>query len=306
MKRRTFITNISLFGGALFGPVQLLGASLPHFTEGIFPFKVGKFKCYSILDGIWPYASLELLFHGAPTAVLNQKAKEFNLTPTNIKVSLHFLLIDTGEELLLVDTGAGDMAKEQGDQAGRLRHKLMEMGIDPNDIKKVVISHQHFDHFGGVCNENGEIRYPNATFYMDRKEYESLKEASGWEAQRLKSIEEKLETTQDGQEISKGIKVLKAYGHTPGHIHLMIRSDGEEMLYVGDTFGHELHFEYPDWAMSHEYSKENAVQVRKETLNRAVKENLILFSCHLPFPGIGKVKRKGESFKWIPTSSNKG
>ena len=103
-----------------------------------------------------------------------------------------------------------------------------------------------------------------------------------------------------GDELLPGVHTIAAGGHTPGHTALLLESGGERLLCVGDTFYDPLQLTHPDWATPWDLDRPSSVASRRNILEWAADERLLIHAYHLPFPGLGTVGRRGASFTWHP------
>src|SRR6187551_2503312 len=93
----------------------------------------------------------------------------------SLLVEIQPFIIITSKDILLLDTGLGFVRKDSfGEKNGQLQiHKnLANAGISPSDITKVLLTHLHKDHAGGVSmgKSNEHLSFSNATFYLQEKE----------------------------------------------------------------------------------------------------------------------------------------
>jgi glyoxylase-like metal-dependent hydrolase (beta-lactamase superfamily II) len=95
-----------------------------------------------------------------------------------------------------------------------------------------------------------------------------------------------------------GITVVNADGHTPGQIALAIHSGKEHLLYASDAFLHPLHIEHLDWRTNYDLDHEKAKSSRGKLLDLAYKENMLVNAFHFDFPGLGRVDKYYENWKW--------
>ena len=98
-----------------------------------------------------------------------------------------------------------------------------------------------------------------------------------------------------------GVTAVPAPGHTPGHLAIVIESEGEKLLNMGDAAVHPLHLEQPEWENGFDLDPQPAASTRRGLLNRAVAEDMRLMAFHFPFPSVGRVAARQEGgWEWSP------
>ena len=285
----------------------------------IYHFKVGAFECMAVSDGTHTYAPptfpppATLLFANAPSEHLEHTLREHSLEPEQWVewVSPYIcLVVNTGEQWVLVDTGAGGLAPT----TGRLLQNLQAEGIAPGDIGTVVLTHGHPDHIGGNTDAQGKLAFPNARYAMWKEEWdfwtsgqaeatldEHVKEVlMGFARKNLPPIESRLELVDHEKDIVPGIRGVAAPGHTPGHMALVISWGDERLLCISDAVLHPIHLEQPEWHAVVDFAPDEVVATRRQLLNRAATEKALVLAFHFPFPGLGHVVQRGEAWQWQP------
>lgn len=269
--------------------------------------QLGQFEVLVLADAAFP-GSPALFALNAPEAELAAAMADQGLPPDGtFDVSVHPLLVEADGQRILLDTGLGAQ--------GNLLNALSAEGIAPGDIDIVVITHMHFDHFGGALDASGAPTFPNARYLIGGEERAfwaagpSLGELAVPAEQNdqsrqgalaaLAAMEDVLEEIAPGDEIAPGITAIDAKGHTPGHLAVEINSDGEGMLHLVDGVHVPfLHLEHPDWFMRADNWPAWSLTNRKLLLDRAADENLLVATYHFPFPGIGRVTKDEVGWIW--------
>ena len=277
-------------------------------VPGYYRFMVGNYEVTSIYDG---YSNLPLdTYKGIDAANaeaiikkeyshISGSGKDFRL-----KISVNTFLINTGKDLILVDTGSGNSA---GPTMGAVKKNIEMAGYKPEDITKIIFTHLHPDHVGGLA-EGGKPVYPNAVIYANEKEMDFWINNSGFKKE-FKDIlntyknNKKYKALKDGTEIVPGIKGVLLPGHTIAHMGYEITSNGQKLLIWGDiTHGYEVQFANPDVTTAYDYDQNQAKETRKALMKKVSDEGTMTAGSHLPFPGLGHVapNADGKGYRWIP------
>lgn len=275
-------------------------------------FKVGSFECIAVSDGTFAYPD-HSFFVNVSRERLEQVLREHNIQPGVITVPWTCLFIDTGKHRVLVDTGAGVGSVPS---AGKLLPNLQTESIKSMDIDTVILTHGHPDHIGGNTDTEGKPAFSSARYVMWRDEWEfwtsepnlaQLKVAEDirqlmlmFARKNLPPIQGQVDLVDRDTDIIPGIQAIAAPGHTQGHMALSISSGGEQLLYISDAILHPIHLEYPDWYPVFDLVPEQAKITRRQLVERAVAEKVLMMAFHFPFPGLGYVIRKEEGWEWQP------
>lgn len=213
-----------------------------------------------------------------------------------VPASVNVFLLKKGKELILIDTGKGHYRKSN------LRKHLNTLGIKPEAITAILITHMHQDHVGGLLTTEGKMAFPNATVYINQKEkkfWDTLANQPPLNSLIQGAYGDKIKTFEDNDTLVAGIQARNATGHTIG---MTFFADGNNW-FIGDLLhGALLQFPHPTLNADYDMNKELARQTRARILLVAAQKNATLFGGHIPFPGCGTVKTpdKGEHFEFTP------
>ncbi|HEX9915380.1 MAG TPA: MBL fold metallo-hydrolase [Candidatus Bathyarchaeia archaeon] len=270
-------------------------------------FNVGAFECHILYDGARSVRAMtddppeKFIFGDAPEEKLRRCLQAYGGFSSSTVIPFNYLLVNDGDHYILVDAGCGDRAeneKHPHEPAGLLTRSLSDVGVSAQDIETVIVSHRHWDHFGGVLS-GGEVAFPNAEIVMSRREAEHVRGAvKGWALDYLNIIEDRLRLVGDAATIGRGITVRSAPGHTPGMMVVEVASGGEALLYTSDIIIHQAHVEHTDWIPSFEYDPKAATASRTRLVEESSRRNMLLFVPHIPGV-LGRVEHSQAGYRWV-------
>jgi glyoxylase-like metal-dependent hydrolase (beta-lactamase superfamily II) len=296
-----FLTFAAVFGTSFIMP------------EGSHRFQAGSITCTVLADGYCSYPT-PWFFPNADPGRLMRALEERRQPLESVLSPYACMLIQTGRRVMLVDAGAGESSATSGAILARLE---ME-GVRPKDVDTVILTHAHPDHIGGAVDLRGRPAFPNARHVLSEMEFEfwsgtqaglrnlALPEEVGKSMAAtarhcLHALRFQLETVTPEAEIAPGVRLLAAPGHTPGHLAVLIASDGRKLLNVGDAATHPLHLEHPEWENGFDLDGPRAMATRRELLGRAAAEDMRVMAFHFPFPSVGRIAARPEGgWVWSP------
>lgn len=198
-----------------------------------------------------------------------------------------------GENAALFDAGLHD---------GHIASELMKNGIKPEDVKVIMITHLHPDHFGGLIDDEGKAEFPNAELYVSRVERDYWVEDVKSDAviETLKQYEKRTHLFMFGDEVAEGVRAIDTAGHTPGHVSYLIEAGDEKLLVAGDIMHfQQIQMPVPDVAVRYDVDPVKAIQSRKFILDYAAWKKIPIAGMHITPPGIMNVKKSetGEGYE---------
>lgn len=271
-------------------------------TDGVYQFSLGAFRCTVICDGEETWETVPeawITFANASRAEVTEARRAYTQATSDpsAEVSMNILLIDTGSQLVLVDTGCGPHPAKPHN--GKLLERLDAIDIAPADIDVVINTHAHWDHVEGNTDGHGNPTFLNARYVMSEVEWASHVAApTEIDTAQLLSIAGRFDRIAMNAEIVPGIRAMPASGHSPGQITLLIESNGTGLLHAADTFHHPIELMHSEWFFAFESDPVATVRTRRELCNLAAREHLLVLPYHLPFPGLGHIAVDGDHWRW--------
>jgi glyoxylase-like metal-dependent hydrolase (beta-lactamase superfamily II) len=286
----------------------IVSLGLPAAAAAPHRFRHGEFELIVVSDGhlVLPTSFLAPEAPPGERAALlkaaGQDAEQYQ-SPTNIT------LIRKDSELILVDAGSGDRFMPT---AGKLFDNLKDAGIDKASITKVVLTHGHPDHLWGALDDLDDLVLPSAAYHVGATEWEFWHgenatrglpaERAGFVTgarRRFDAIKGRVKMVKPGDDIVTGLRVVDTAGHTQGHVSLEV-AGGAGLIIGSDVLTHPLiSFAHPEWRTTADHVPDQAATTRKTLLDRLVADKTQLIGFHLPYPGVGRVERKGSAYRFV-------
>ena len=183
-------------------------------------------------------------------------------------------------------------------------NKIRTLGVQPEDVHAVFITHLHGDHFGSL-QRDGQAVFPQARIYLSSRELEHFTVTSPNQGaiNALAPYEARIVTFEPGlagttlSEIIPGITPIAAYGHTPGHTVYLVSNGGANLLIIGDLLHVALvQFPVPGISATFDIDPAAAAVTRRQILDFAAANRIPVGGMHIVYPGIGNVSVQGEGF----------
>ncbi len=227
-----------------------------------------------------------------------------------IQLACNCLLIETrgpAARRTIIEVGHGSKyaAKEQamfGIEPGKwLLPTLMEVGIDPETIEDVIVTHLHFDHAGGLTRPEGEwlagdagglsrcvATFPRAVVHVQKQEFADARANFGimnatYREENFAPIDTRNAwRLLDGeQEVVPGVRCLLTRGHTRGHHSILIEGSDRSLLFPGDVMPTAAHLGAP-WNMGYDLLPIDNRESKRRMLTLAAQRDWLIVLDHEP------------------------
>jgi len=278
----------------LLGLIFYAIAANGYADDGIYTLKVGQYEVYILVESERDGNTGILV--GADEAVLKRY-----IPAEGFKHTANAVLIKAPRQNILIDTGTG--------AGGIIVEKIKKLGVQPENVDAVLITHLHGDHFGSL-QKDGAAVFSKAKVYLSakEKEYFTKTQVNQGAVAALAPYGSKVTTFEPGElgkklkEIVPGISPIAAYGHTPGHTVYLIENGKDKLLIIGDLLHIALvQFPVPEISATYDMDQKTAAAVRRQVLDYAAKNKIPVAGMHIVYPGTGSVSVEGSGFKFTPS-----
>ena len=237
----------------------------------------------------------------------SKKERLKHFTNGKAEAGVSAFLLRVGDKTVLFDAGAG----AAGWAPAKLPETLARLGVKPEDIDFVLLTHMHWDHIGGLLQEEKRA-FPKAKVLVTKVEFDSWMALAEKDPSDKSAILVKAVAAAYGADIQyltfdsaplPGVTALDASGHTPGHTAFQLTADGKTLLLVGDLIhAMPLQFALPDECATFDMDKPKAIAARKRIFELAAKNGMQIAGVHFPFANaVGTVKKDKKGWKFERT-----
>ncbi len=229
-----------------------------------------------------------------------------------LKMSIHALVVETPSRRIVVDTGLGN------DKTGRnvptwnnrttpFLETMTAAGFPPDSIDTVLCTHLHVDHVGWNTRLEGDQWVPTfakARYVFGRTEYEYWRD-HGTEPDKAAVFHDSVKPIMDAGKadlvsgdirLCEEITLIPTPGHSPGHLSVHIKSDGEEGLLTGDVAHHPCQMAHLDWSSTADSDPVQSIATRRDLFARFADRPVLVIGGHF---NAGHIQRDGDAFKFV-------
>jgi glyoxylase-like metal-dependent hydrolase (beta-lactamase superfamily II) len=250
---------------------------------------------------------------------------DFATVEGHLRMSIHALLVQTPTMRLIVDTCVGNDKTRAIPDWNKLSTnflgKLEDAGWPRQSIDGVLCTHLHVDHVGwNTMLENGRwvATFPNAKYYMGRAEFEHWSNEMGKTDQHTASafvrammdteatftdsvkpiVDAGLATlVETNAQIAPGIRLIPTPGHTPGHVSVVIESNGERAVITGDMMHHPCQIARPQWSSAFDSDSHASSETRRKFFAEFADTPTLIIGTHFGGPTAGRLVREGNEYR---------
>ncbi|MGQ7594903.1 MBL fold metallo-hydrolase [Streptococcus suis] len=257
------------------------------------------------LRGADKYTDAGTIFGPVPKAVWSR------YYPTNEQGLIHDLtdpiLISYQGKHYLIDTSLG--TEKLSDKLrrnlgviteNRVLESLDQLGLSPEDIDVVLMTHMHNDHAGGLTRlVDGELvpTFPNATIYINDIEWEEVRypnprTRATYLPENWQAIQDQVQTFGSELKLVDGIEMHHTGGHSRGHSIILLKQDGETLIHMADTLLTHAHFN-PLWVAAVDDYPMDSIKAKEKWIKQAYSQGYTFLFYHDPYYALLKFNQDG-------------
>ncbi|ADW72589.1 MULTISPECIES: MBL fold metallo-hydrolase [Rahnella] len=242
----------------------------------------------------------------------------FGADASELMLSTHSWLVQTGTQTVLIDTASGnDKLRPLNLLFNQLKtgwlDNLRATGVEPEDVDVVLLSHLHVDHVGWNTRlENGRWvpTFPNARYLFSEAEYQFYADpnnvrdpsdgifADSVEPVVAAGLDQRIHA--DDATAIPGFAIIRTPGHSHDHFSFAFTSEGETAFFWGDVMHHPLQLARPDWDSVFCEEPAQATASRHKAIEFALSHQATVFTTHFAGSSAGKIRQDARGLSWQP------
>ena len=321
LSRRHALRLLGISGLSLsFAPsLAKSGMAAPSGLAGHYRQQIGALEVYILFDGTLTFPKQAYGVNG-PTDRIDRilNANFLPVGPT-ISIPMNCVVIKSPQGIVLIDAGTG--GKGGVADGGRLVANLEQIGIKPEDVNAVIVTHLHPDHIGGLfvggaATVSNQLVFRRAEHVITKTEWNSLANPGPAIQNRPANIRPFFDTALEsfratlngrvrfvapGDQVIPGVEIVDAPGHTVGHVAVRISSGNQQLLHLVDAVAHHVLGFAPELRLLFDEDATIAASTRTRLFDQVATERTLVMGYHFPWPGLAHIRKTPSGFEWVPT-----
>ena len=229
-----------------------------------------------------------------------------------LRMSVHALLVEAPGLRLVVDTCIGNdkprnLLRRVPLATSFLQH-MADAGWPRDSVDAVVCTHLHVDHVGWNTMKDGDAwvpTFPNARYLIGAAEHAHWTRAGDDDQQEI--LGDSVQPIFDAgladlvamdHRLSPEVRLMPTTGHTPGHVSVVIESEGETAVITGDMMHHPCQVAHPEWLDRFDDDNAAAELTRRAFVEGFADRPVLIIGTHFPAPTAGHIRRDGSGFRF--------
>lgn len=230
-----------------------------------------------------------------------------------LRLNIQSWIVETPTQRIIVDTCIGNDRQNRSVPAWNGRDsdflaRLAEAGYPAESIDTVFCTHLHVDHVGWntrLVDGHWQPTFANARYLFGKAEYDHWA-AHSTEGEYKAVFEDSVQPIVDAgraelidsdHRIGDGISLIPTPGHSPGHLSVLIRSDGAEAVLTGDVAHHPCQMRRLDWSSTADFDPVRSIAARQTLFARFADTPTLLFGGHFD---PGRLVRDADAYRLVP------
>jgi glyoxylase-like metal-dependent hydrolase (beta-lactamase superfamily II) len=224
-----------------------------------------------------------------------------------------FVLRSQGRSVM-IDTCIGADRQREFDVFCNLQSTFLEdleaAGFPHEQITDVLCTHLHFDHVGWntrKVNDRWVPTFPQARYLFGRKEWahwKHLRDTDGYH--HMEHLADSIDPVMDAGlvefidadfKLTDEVSLLPTPGHTPGHVSVLIKSQGQSAVITGDLMHNPIQIAIPGTEARFDMDKSQAARTRCDFVERFSDSSTLVIGSHFSDPTAGHIVRDGKAWK---------
>ena len=229
-------------------------------------------------------------------------------------ISFQAFVLRSKGRTVMIDTCIGADRQREFDVFTNMQTTFLEdlavAGFPPEEVTDVLCTHLHFDHVGWNTKKVGDRfvpTFPQARYLFGRKEWahwKHLRETNGYHhmdhlADSIDPVMEAglVEFIDPEFKVTDEVSLLPTPGHTPGHVSVLIQSQGQSAVITGDMMHNPIQIAVPEREGRFDMDKSQAARTRCDFVQRFNGTPTLVIGSHFSEPTAGHIIPDGKSWK---------